>query len=75
MIDVPNFGRVGKEARALVQYQRILVPTPPQFVHDFQKFFGAIVTGLMLQMLLRAEVSRLTVIDRSDDIPGRAPVR
>jgi hypothetical protein len=43
--------------------------------HDFQEFVGAVVAVIMLEMGILAHVVGFAVIERGDDVPGRAAAR
>ena len=41
--------------------------------HDFHEFVGAVVAEVVREMGVLAHVERLAVVERGDDVPGRAP--
>ena len=66
---------IGIAAVLLVDDDRAVVPGVPVAEHDFHEFVGAVVAQVVLQMGVLAHVERLAVVDRGDDVPGRAAVR
>ena len=42
--------------------------------HDLHEFVGAVVAQVVIEHLVAAHVPRFAVVERGDDVPGRAPV-
>jgi hypothetical protein len=70
MVDIAHLGRISELAGCLVEHQRIVIPAVPKFAHRLQEFIGAVVARVMFQMLVKAEVARLGMIQRGHHVPG-----
>ena len=72
MIQLVHLVRVGVDAVDPVVQHGVVFPGVPQPDGGLKEFLGAIVAGVMAQMRFQAEVLRLAVVDRGDDVPRRA---
>ena len=70
-----DFLRVGEAPRRLVDDQRVVGPGVPVAMHHLQELVRAVVARVVLDDLLQPHVSRLDVVHRGDDVPGRAAAR
>ena len=74
MVEAMDLFRMGEQPARLVLDDRIVLPAIPMPEHDLHKLVGPIVAQVVLDYLLAAHVLRLAVVERGDDVPGRAPV-
>ncbi len=75
VIEAMHFLRLGKQARRLVLDDGVVLPGIPMAEHDLHEFVGAVVAQIVADHLVAAHVLRLAVIERGDDVPGRAATR
>jgi len=62
MIDIADFAGIGELAACLVQHQRVGIPAVPELANHVQEFIGAVVAGVVLQMLIESEIARLGIV-------------
>ena len=74
MIETMDFVRMSEQAACLILDDRVVLPAVPMPEHHLHEFVRPIVAQVVLDHLLAAHVLRFTVIERGDDVPGRAPV-
>ena len=75
VIEAMHFLRLGKQARRLVLDDGVVLPGVPMAEHDLHELVGAVVAQVVTDHLVAAHVLRFAVIERGDDVPGRAAVR
>src|SRR5262249_44616528 len=73
MIERAHFLAIKEQAGRFIDNERIVVPAVPEALHDINELLGPIVTQLMTQMMFFAEIVRLGLAARSNDIPAGAP--
>ena len=52
---------------------RAVLPGIPMAQHDFHELFGAVITQIVGENFALAEIGRLGIVERGDDIPGDPP--
>jgi hypothetical protein len=72
VVDIVDLRRIGKDAALLVDDQRIGLPALPQPEAGLHDLVGAVVAQIARRQLVTAEVARLKVADRRDDVPRHA---
>ena len=72
VIQSPHLGGIGEHSAFAVQRDRIAVPRIPVPHHDFDELFRPIVTQVVFEVLLLAEIGGLGIVERGDDVPGGA---
>ena len=70
-----HLGRVGELTGHPVVQDGLVLPGVPQAGHHVQELVGAVVPFVVAEVGVDAEVLRLAVVDRRDDVPGRAAAR
>ena len=73
VVDLVHLGRVGELAGLPVHDQRAVLPGVPQRRDGLQELLGPVVALVVVQMGLDAEVLRLRVVHRGDDVPRGPP--
>ena len=66
--------RIEEAPRRLVAQQRIILEAVPQPLHHLDEFGGALVALRVAVVLVEAEVVRLVLGGRGDDVPAGAAV-
>jgi hypothetical protein len=69
IVDVMHFGGIGEDAAFLVDDQRVGLPALPQLEAGLHHLVSAVVANVARRQLVLAEVARLEVADRGDDVP------
>ena len=69
-----DFAAIGEETARLVDDQRIVVPGVPVAVHHVHELVGAVIAQVVVHSFGAAHVERFAIVERCDDIPGRAAV-
>jgi hypothetical protein len=64
--------RAGEQTARLVLDDRVVLPAVPLPEHHFHELVGPIVAQVVLDHLLAAHVLSLAIVERGDDVPGRA---
>src|SRR5262249_14701137 len=72
VIETMNLLRDGEEAGRLVLNDGAVFPAVPMPEYDLHEFVGAVVAQVVLDHLLAAHVLGFAVVERGDDVPGRA---
>ena len=67
--------RVGEHTGGAVEDQRVVFPRVPQTGGRLEELVGAVVTGVVVEDGVDAEVLGLAVVDRRDHVPSRSTVR
>ncbi len=75
VVEAMHLVRFGKQPRRLVLDDGVVLPGVPMAEHDLHELVGAVVAQVMTEHLVAAHVLRFAVVERGDDIPGRAPLR
>ncbi len=70
MVEPVHLGGIGEHAARLVQDDGVVFPAVPVAEHDFHELVGPVVAEHHVLDGLRAEVGRLGVVERGDDVPG-----
>ena len=74
MIQPVNLFRVKEQPRFLIQSERIVIPAVPETLHNPGELARALVTIRVFVVLIAAEIVRLVLETRGDDIPAGAAV-
>ena len=72
MVDRMNPLQIGVNSRRCVSYQRIFVPTVPQFDHYLDEFLGSLIAVGVRRQLRQPKIRRRPIVLRGHDIPGRS---
>ena len=70
MINPVDLGRVGEPARLLVQQHRSIFPGVPQLGCGLHELVGHVIAVVVLQVLRRAEILGLGVVEGGHNVPG-----
>ena len=75
VVEAMNLVGLGEKPRRLVLDDGVVLPGVPMAEHDLHEFVGAVVAQVVAEHLVAAHILRFAVIERGDDVPGRAPLR
>jgi len=73
VVQAVDLRRICEYAPLLVEDDRIVLPGLPVAGDDLHELVGAIIARVVLEVLLLAEVRRLRVVQRGDDVPRSTP--
>ncbi len=72
MVEPAHLRRIGEVSPGAVDQERAGVPTRPMAEHHLHELVGAVVAQVVLGVVFQAEIRRLGIVQRGDDVPGRA---
>src|SRR5262245_53844153 len=75
VVETMNLFGDGEESGRLVLNDGVLFPAVPMAEYDLHEFVGAVVAQVVLDHLLAAHILGFAVVERGDDVPGRAALR